>query len=127
MINLFMILQNAVQRYCFPLTLRSFIMYAAASFNLFFLLLHFKCMIFYVFIATYIDFSPYFCNRMNTSSIKKHIRHSGFATLCLGAMLLLLGYALGWTDHNAFTLSAAALIVLGAVAHVYFLKKESKY
>ena len=64
---------------------------------------------------------------MNTSSIKKHIRHSGFAALCLGAMLLLLGYALGWTDHNAFTLSAAALIVLEAVAHVYFLKKESKY
>ena len=41
--------------------------------------------------------------------------------------MLLLGYALGLTDHNAFTLSTAALVVLGAALHVYFLKKESKY
>ena len=84
-------------------------------------------MIFYVSIATYIDFSPYFCNRMNTSSIKKHIRPSGFSALRSAARLLPLGYALGWTDHNAFTLSAATLIGLVAVAHVYRLKKESKY
>ena len=59
--------------------------------------------------------------------IKKHIRNSGFAVLCLGVVLLLLGYAFGWTDHNAFTLSAAALVVLGAALHVYLMKKESKY
>jgi len=47
--------------------------------------------------------------------------------LCLGVVLLLLGYTFGWTDANAFTLSAAALVVLGAALHVYFLKKESKY
>ena len=59
--------------------------------------------------------------------MKKYIRRSGFAALCLGAALLPTGYALGWTDSNAFTLSAAALVVAGTVAHVYCLKKESKY
>ena len=47
--------------------------------------------------------------------------------LCLGVIMLVFGYAFGWTDHNAFTLSAAALVVIGAVLHVYFMKKESKY
>ena len=64
---------------------------------------------------------------MGTSMIKKHIRNSGFAAVCLGATLLVLGYATGWTDNNAFTLPAGALVVIGAVAHVYLLKKESKY
>lgn len=61
------------------------------------------------------------------SHIKRHIRRTGFTVLCLGALMLVTGYALGWTDSNAFTLSAAALVVLGTVLHVYFLKKESKY
>ena len=84
-------------------------------------------MIFYVIITSNFIFYPYFCRHMDTSFIKKHIRNSGFAMLCLGVVLLLLGYAFGWTDHNAFTLSAAALVVLGAALHVYLMKKESKY
>ena len=59
--------------------------------------------------------------------MNKYIRRSGLAAIYLGAALLPLGYALGWTDNNAFTLSAAALVVAGAVLHVYFLKKDSKY
>lgn len=59
--------------------------------------------------------------------MKKYISFSGLAGLYLGAVLLVSGYAFGWTDSNAFTLSAAALVVAGTVAHVYFLKKESKY
>ena len=84
-------------------------------------------MIFYVFISLSLDISQYFCRHMETSMIKKHIRNSGFAAVCLGATLLVLGYAMGWTDNNAFTLPAGALVVIGAVAHVYLLKKESKY
>ena len=84
-------------------------------------------MIFYVFISLSLDISQYFCRHMGTSMIKKHIRNSGFAAVCLGATLLVLGYAMGWTDNNAFTLPAGALVVIGAVAHVYFLKKDSKY
>ena len=84
-------------------------------------------MIFYVIIACDFIFYPYFCKHMDTLFIKKHIRNSGFAILCLGVALLLLGYAFGWTDHNAFTLSAAALVVLGAVLYVYLMKKENKY
>ena len=57
----------------------------------------------------------------------KYIHNSGFAMLCLGVVLLLLGYTFGWTDANAFTLSAAALVVVGAALHVYFMKKESRY
>ena len=59
--------------------------------------------------------------------MRRYIHHSGFALLCIGVVMLLLGYALGLTDHNAFTLSTAALVVLGAALHVYFLKKDSKY
>ncbi len=59
--------------------------------------------------------------------MKKYIHHSGFTLLCLGVLMLLLGYTSGWTDNNAFTITAAALVVVGAVLHVYFIKKESKY
>lgn len=59
--------------------------------------------------------------------MKKYIRFSGLAGLYLGAVLLVSGYAFGWTDSNAFTITAAALVVVGAVLHVYFIKKESKY
>ncbi|CCY65552.1 unknown [Prevotella sp. CAG:1124] len=47
--------------------------------------------------------------------------------VCLGALSLIIGYPLGWTDHNAMLLSAAGMIIAGVVAHVYFLKKDSKY
>lgn len=59
--------------------------------------------------------------------MKKYIRFSGLAVLCLGALSLVIGYTFGWTDSNAFLLSAAALVIFGAVAHVYLQKKESKY
>ena len=77
--------------------------------------------------STYVDFSPYFCIHINIFKLKKYIRNFGFAILCFGAILLILGYALGWTNANAFTLSAAALVVVGAALHVYFMKKESRY
>ncbi len=59
--------------------------------------------------------------------MKRYIRFSGLVAVCLGALSLVAGYALGWTNSNAFLLSAAALVILGAVAHVYLQKKESKY
>ena len=59
--------------------------------------------------------------------MKKYISFSGLSGLYLGAVLLVSGYAFGWTDSNAFTLSAVALVVIGAALHVYFLKKDSKY
>lgn len=59
--------------------------------------------------------------------MKKYINKSGFVMVCLGALSLIIGYPLGWTDHNAMLLSAAGMIIAGVMAHVYFLKKDSKY
>ena len=59
--------------------------------------------------------------------MKRYISFSGLVAVFLGALSLIVGYAFGWTDSNAFLLSAAALVVLGAVAHVYLQKRNSKY
>lgn len=59
--------------------------------------------------------------------MKKYISNLGLGMVCLGAMSLIVGYAFGWTDHNALLISAACMIIAGVAVHVYFLKKESKY
>ncbi len=51
----------------------------------------------------------------------------GITLVILGVLMLTVGYALGWTDSNVLLLTAAAMVVAGAVLHVYMLKKESKY
>lgn len=127
MINLFIILQNAVQRYAFLLTYQSLLMCTATSFNLFSPLQALFCLYFTTHGLAFLNFISTFANIKALSPMNKYIRRSGLAAIYLGAALLPLGYALGWTDCNAFTLSAAALVVAGTVAHVYFLKKESKY
>ena len=122
-----MILQNAVQRYTFRLTYRPLLMCVATSFNLFSPLQALFCLYFTTHGLALLNFISTFANIKALSPMNKYIRRSGLAAIYLGAALLPTGYALGWTDSNAFTLSAAALVVLGAVLHVYFLKKESKY
>ena len=102
-------------------------MCTATSFNLFLLLRALFCLYFTTHGLALLNFISTFANIKALSPMNKYIRRSGLAAIYLGAALLPLGYALGWTDSNAFTLSAAALVVAGTVAHVYFLKKESKY
>lgn len=59
--------------------------------------------------------------------MRRHIKHYSFAAVCLGALMLLLGYAASWTDNNAYSISATAIVIIGTAAYVYALKKESKY
>ena len=61
------------------------------------------------------------------STMKKYISNSGFASICIGVLMLLIGYAFGWTNSNAYSLSAAFLVVAGAIIHIYLQKRESKY
>ena len=122
-----MILQNAVQRYAFSPTYRSLLRCSLVGFNLFLPFNALFCQYFTPYGLALLNFIRTFANIKALSPMNKYIRRSGLGAIYTGATLLPLGYALGWTDSNAFTLSAAALVVAGAIVHVYFLKKESKY
>ena len=51
----------------------------------------------------------------------------GVALVVIGALLLIVGYALGWTSSNLVLLAGLIIIVLGAFVHVRTLKNGQKY
>ena len=60
--------------------------------------------------------------------MKKEFRkYFGIGMLGIGVMLLVLGFLLGWTHHNAYTLLSLLLLIAGVVIHVAHVKRQSKY
>jgi len=51
----------------------------------------------------------------------------GVALVIIGALLLVIGYAVGWTSSNLFLLAGFLLIVVGAFTHIKHLKRREKY
>ena len=51
----------------------------------------------------------------------------GVALVFTGALLLIVSYLAGFTDHNLVLLTGLIIIVLGAVLHVRHQKKGEKY
>ena len=51
----------------------------------------------------------------------------GVALIVVGALLLGVGFLVGWTSSNLVLLIGLIIIVLGAILHVRQQKKEEKY
>jgi general stress protein CsbA len=51
----------------------------------------------------------------------------GVALIVVGALLLGVGFLVGWTSSNLVLLIGLIIIVLGAFLHVRQQKKEEKY
>jgi len=51
----------------------------------------------------------------------------GVALIVVGALLLGIGFLVGWTSSNLVLLIGLIIIVLGAFLHVRQQKKEEKY
>jgi len=49
------------------------------------------------------------------------------ALVAAGALLLVVGYVLGWTSSNLVLLAGLLLVIAGAVLHVRALKADEKY
>ena len=61
---------------------------------------------------------------VNKELIKAYM---GVALVCTGALLLLVSYFTGLTNHNLVLLTGLIIIVLGAALHVRQQKKGEKY
>ena len=57
----------------------------------------------------------------------KNKKYWGLAAICLGVLLLFLGFFFGWTIHNWFLIPCLILVLAGAIIHVVVMKKECKY
>ena len=51
----------------------------------------------------------------------------GLLSVYLGAILLVVGFFMEWTDSNVFLLVALFLVIAGAVTHVIMQKRHNKY
>ena len=51
----------------------------------------------------------------------------GLLSVYLGAILLVAGFFMEWTDSNVFLLVALFLVIAGAVTHVIMQKRHNKY
>jgi len=54
-------------------------------------------------------------------------RLSGVALVSTGALLLLVGFLVGWTSNNLVLLLGLLLIIIGVVLHVKLAKSGEKY
>jgi membrane-bound ClpP family serine protease len=54
-------------------------------------------------------------------------QYGGVALIVVGALLLGIGFLVGWTSSNLVLLIGLIIIVLGAFLHVRQQKKEEKY
>ncbi|MDO4159302.1 MAG: hypothetical protein Q4D41_02480 [Prevotellaceae bacterium] len=55
------------------------------------------------------------------------LRLIGMPMVYVGALVLIASFVFGWTNANILLLLCAFVIIVGAVMHVWALKKESKY
>lgn len=53
-------------------------------------------------------------------TMKKHpmARHTGLAAICLGVIIIGIGFPLGWTHHNWILFLSLFLIIGGVTGHV---------
>jgi hypothetical protein len=54
-------------------------------------------------------------------------RFSGVALVSTGALLLQVGFLVGWTSNNLVLLLGLLLIIIGVVLHVKLAKSGEKY
>ncbi|MGN1375486.1 MAG: hypothetical protein ACI4V5_02910 [Prevotella sp.] len=59
--------------------------------------------------------------------MKQFYENIGLIAIYLGAMLLVIGYFMEWTDSNVFLLVALLLVIGGAVTHVIMQKRHNGY
>ena len=54
------------------------------------------------------------------SLLREHpvLRYSGLAAICLGVLLMAVGYLLGWTNHNWVLFLALGLVIVGVIMHI---------
>ncbi|WP_366940466.1 DUF3784 domain-containing protein [uncultured Prevotella sp.] len=57
----------------------------------------------------------------------KLFRHIGLYLVYCGSLLLIAGYATGYTQSNTLLIISAIMIIIGTILHIYRLKKESNY
>ena len=55
------------------------------------------------------------------------IKYIGLYAICLGVLLLLIAFLVGWTDNNLVLLILLLLIGGGTIGHIILTKKQSKY
>ena len=65
--------------------------------------------------------------RDTSSSPQRKNNPIGVALVAAGALLLVVGYVLGWTSSNLVLLTGLLLVIVGAVLHVRALKAGEKY
>lgn len=51
------------------------------------------------------------------------LKSLGLLLIVIGAILLVLSYALGWVDYNLVNGGALLLIVIGVIAHIVLNKR----
>lgn len=55
------------------------------------------------------------------------MKNIGIGMLCGGVLLLVIGFLIGWTHYNTYTLLSLLLVIAGVVIHVVHVKRQSKY
>lgn len=56
-----------------------------------------------------------------------YFKKAGLPMVYTGALLLIIGYILSWTNANVFLGICALLVITGSIVHVLCLKHKSKY
>lgn len=59
--------------------------------------------------------------------MKKQVKNIGIILILLGILLFAVNFLAGWSHVNGVQLSALALVVVGAVLHIIYIKRESEY
>lgn len=63
----------------------------------------------------------------NIHFINPIMKNIGIGMLCGGVLLLVIGFLIGWTHYNTYTLLSLLLVIAGVVIHVVHVKRQSKY
>ena len=54
-------------------------------------------------------------------------KQTGIFLLIVGVLTLVVSFLVEWADTNSTRFLGLVLVVLGAVVHLYFMKRESRY
>ena len=55
------------------------------------------------------------------------VKQTGIFLLIVGVLTLVVSFLVSWADKNSTRFLGLVLVVSGAVVHLYFTKRESRY
>lgn len=97
-------------------------------FNYIFLFLFFIFIFAEVFIVSSETYCWHILKQESGNNCMRQISENiGLLSVYLGAILLVVGFFMEWTDSNVFLLVALFLVIAGAVTHVIMQKRHNKY